>query len=332
MATEISFAKPFEELISKFGHTVKFRIPIQFEISHAPRFVDAEPGSPNLPFAQWFPLLTNKVNQVLGQFLQLGKGYVWLIPALEDNAAFVLEALKLLQEFKAPNISAAFEKLHLPSAISAARNDTAIDSFFANLASANFPKSEETSVRPAQSAALRLEDFDEFKLVEQVSRTTLPKDILKNVRNLYEKDEIERFIREIIFDHTNTPHCATEIADIVTQLTYRGKGYCAAFVIKGKSCKSVTAKIISHQINRLDRLPRLNVIILLAVGHIQDDTVEIFQKQAEKMHVKDLIVRAEDVARLFIAYNKICPKDGTSLVQDRCPKCGGPPFHVRQQQ
>jgi nucleoside phosphorylase len=165
-AAEISFAKPFEELISKFANPIKFRMPIQFEISHAPRFVGAEPESPNLHFVQSTSLLTNKVDQVFGQFLQLGKGYVWLLPTLEDNAAFVVEALKLLHEFRAPSVGEAFKKLRNPSAISPMKNDTTIDSILANLAATSFPTLEKTSVLVSKPASRQLEDFDDAKVTD----------------------------------------------------------------------------------------------------------------------------------------------------------------------
>lgn len=315
-AIEFSVAKPLAQLLAKFDGPVSFRTPIQYEIAHAPRFTE----KPN--FAQWFPLLTNTVNQVFGQILQVGKGYIWSIPACHDNAALIGQALNRLREFKAGRIAAAFEKSHgVPSRFAAAGASgvslVQADSPFANLL--NLSK----SAVPKTQTALRLEDFDEFKLVERISREDLGEEVLKNVRNLDERKQIEVFIREIIGDRTKTPHGPTEIVDIRAELTCRGQRRRTGFVIKGKSEKHVTAKNVSHQILRpLNRLPRLDVIVLLAVTDIQDDAVEVLEREAEKVCVAELIVRTEDVARLLIAYNKICPKDGVPYSQGRCPKCG----------
>lgn len=314
-ATEFSVAKPLTKLLSKFGSRVKFRTPVLYEITHAPGFVEKP------VFAQWFPLITNQVNQVFGQILQVGKGYIWLIPACYDNAAFITQALVRLRELKASGIIAALEKLHRDPSRFATAGASPINPFQANSPFANLVNLVKTPA-PKKQTALRLEDFNEFKLVERFSRESLTSEVLKNVRNLDEKKQIEIFIREIIGDCNKTPHGPTEIVDILTELTCRGQRRRAGFVIKGKAYKRVTAKKVSHQFVKLDRLPRLGVIVLLAVTDIHDDAVEIWEKQAEKMHVDDLIVRTEDVARLLIAYNKICPTDGCAFNQGLCPKCG----------
>jgi hypothetical protein len=59
-------------------------------------------------------------------------------------------------------------------------------------------------------------------------------------------------------------------------------------------------------------------MVLLAVGDIQDDTKCDFLDVAEWANVDYMIVDAIDVARLFIANHKICPKDGNPYVDGMC--------------
>ncbi len=168
-----------------------------------------------------------------------------------------------------------------------------------------------------------IENIEEFELVRRIPRRTIDDQILAGVRQLDEANELEPFLREILPDVTETAHSATEIADILTtHVTIRGVPHLAAFVNKGKATPRVTSRLVAHQVMRLQSVPNLNLIVLLAVGDIQDDIKRDFLQVATNMGVDYLIVDAIDVARLFIAHQKLCPKDGTPYREGRCPLCG----------
>jgi hypothetical protein len=169
----------------------------------------------------------------------------------------------------------------------------------------------------------RLENIEEFEIATRVPRSAITGAVLKGVRQLNETSEIEPFLREIIADMTTTPHTSTEIADILTtHLTCAGKPYLAAFVNKGKSYPKVTSKEIAHQIIRLQDIPGIGLAILLAVGDIHDDAKKVLIRTADNANAEYMIIDATDVARLFIAYHKICPNDGTPYTNGKCDKCG----------
>lgn len=170
---------------------------------------------------------------------------------------------------------------------------------------------------------LRIENIEEFEQALRVPRIAISDKLLSRLRELREKEELEAFIREILPDLTETPHNPTEIADILTtSVTIEGKPLSAAFVNKGRGTPSVTARNTSHQIHRLRRMPGLNLIVLVAVGHIQDDIKAELIQVAEDSNVHYMIIDPIDVARLFIAYHKICPIDGTPYVNGMCSECG----------
>lgn len=169
---------------------------------------------------------------------------------------------------------------------------------------------------------LRLEDIEEFEFVRRIPRSAITDIILNGVKQLNERDEIEVFIREILPDKTDTPHTSTEIADILTTVTYQGTPLFTAFINKGKSTLNVTARIAAHQISRVRRLPGINLIVLLATGDIQDDIKAELIQAARDANADYMVVDAIDVARLFIAHQKICPHDGSPFGSGKCKVCG----------
>jgi hypothetical protein len=172
--------------------------------------------------------------------------------------------------------------------------------------------------------SLDLKDIEEFEQVKHIPRKAMidEPDILTGVHNLHEEKEIEPFLRDILTDLTETPHGPTEIADILTHhVHYDGKPKLTAFVNKGKSFKKVTAKEVTHQLFRLKQIKNLDIIVLLAVGNIYDDAKRDFLQIAEDINCDYLIIDDIDVARLFIAHHKICPKDGNPFVDGKCRKC-----------
>ena len=176
-----------------------------------------------------------------------------------------------------------------------------------------------------RKAPLRIEEIEEFEAANRVPRAAITDEILLGVKNLDESKELELYLREILPDSTNTAHTSTEIADILTtHITVKGQPKLAGFVNKGKSTKKVTSKQVAHQVMRLQRIPNLNLLVLLAVGDIQDDIKLDVIQTAHNMNADYMIVDAVDVARILIAHHKICPKDGTPYQKGRCRTCGTP--------
>lgn len=172
------------------------------------------------------------------------------------------------------------------------------------------------------SRLVRIDDVEEFDRVQSIPRSAINDEILTQVRELREKEELEIFFREILSDKTETPHNPTEIADILTTVTLKGVALLAAFVNKGRGISSVNARNTSHQITRLRRMPGLNLIALAAVGHIQDDIKADLVQVAHDSESDYMIIDAVDIARLLIAYYKICPMDGKPYTSGICSKCG----------
>lgn len=170
---------------------------------------------------------------------------------------------------------------------------------------------------------LRIEDIEEFKLATRIPRAAIDAEVLSGVRQLNESTEIEPYLREIISDQTETAHTSTEIADIVTHLiTIKGKPVLSAFVNKGKATRKVTSKLVSHQIMRLQTIPGVELMVLAATGDIQDDAKRDLLLTADNANAQALFIDAVDLARLFIAHHKVCPKDGISYKNGVCKKCG----------
>ena len=72
---------------------------------------------------------------------------------------------------------------------------------------------------------------------------------------------------------------------------------------------------------KLRRITSVNLVVLLAVGNIHDDAIENFLMTADDLDADYMIVDAIDVARLFIAFHKICPNDGTVFQNGMCIQC-----------
>lgn len=159
---------------------------------------------------------------------------------------------------------------------------------------------------------IRIHEIDEFSEIKTIPDAAINQTILSNIRNLDEKSEMERFIREILYDPNKTPHGPTEIADILTTRVHvRGDKRLAAFVLKGKSSRMVSSRDATHQFAKLRQVQELGLMVFGAVGSIQDDAQRDFVQAAIDAGCNYLIIDAHDWARLFIAYEKICPQDGT---------------------
>jgi len=171
---------------------------------------------------------------------------------------------------------------------------------------------------------LSIEDIEEFELSSRLPRTAITHEVIQGVKKLDEIQELEAFLREIIHDLTVTPHGPTEIADIFTShVTHQGKKLLTVFINKGKSFPKVSSKIVAHQYMKARDIPNINLIVLAAVGDIQDDARRDLIRSANDAGAEFMFVDAVDIARLLITFSCICPKDGTPYTGDgTCDVCG----------
>lgn len=172
---------------------------------------------------------------------------------------------------------------------------------------------------------IKVEEFECFRAVKEVPPSLINDQILSVVRNLDEKEELEPFIRSIIYDYNETPHGPAEIADIFThRVTVNREQGMAAFILKGKSFKTVRPTHVAHQIYRLEKISGLKFAIFAATGIILDAVKEHFCTTAERQNCKYAIFDVTDLGRLFIAYGFLCPRDARRIIAGRC-KCGYSP-------
>lgn len=169
---------------------------------------------------------------------------------------------------------------------------------------------------------IKLHEIDEFSDVKNIPDAAITKEILSNVKQFDEVNVIEKSIREIIYDPNNTPHGPSEIADILTShINVRGSKCMAAYIIKGKSFDKVKSITVAHQFLKIRQIPGIGLLVFIAVGDIQDDAQRDFIQVAFDTDCDYIIIDAQDLARLLICYEKICPKDGTPFIQDgKCEK------------
>ena len=168
---------------------------------------------------------------------------------------------------------------------------------------------------------LRISEIHEFAEVGSVPEAAVTDEILRHVAELDERKQLEVWIQEIIHSSDNTPHTSTEIVDIIsTRVTVNGSPTFTAFILKGKSSKKITSRNVSHQIIRLRRLTGLGLAVFAAVGDIHDDVYEQFTYEAQSLGCRYLVMTSHDLARLFIAYGKICGEDGLPFENGKCPK------------
>lgn len=166
---------------------------------------------------------------------------------------------------------------------------------------------------------LRISEIHEFAEVGRIPDAAVTDEILTNVAILNEKTQLEPWIQDVIRSHDQTPHGPTEIADIIsTRVTVGGTPTHTAFILKGKSFKKVKVKDVAHQITRLRKLEGLELAVLMAVGDIQDDVYDEFIHQAQKLSCDYLVITKFDLARLLIAYDRICGEDGLPFEDGEC--------------
>lgn len=174
-------------------------------------------------------------------------------------------------------------------------------------------------------ALINLLAIDNFTDVRGIQPRNVNEAALDTVRNLHEADEMEPWIQAILFDTNNTPHGPVEIVDILThKVSVRGKVGLAAFILKGRSFPTVRPAHVAHQIMRLDRINGLDFAFFVASGNVLDEAKEQFLTTAKRLGTDYCILDCHDLARLFIAYGYICPRDGEKIRGGRCA-CGYTP-------
>ena len=166
---------------------------------------------------------------------------------------------------------------------------------------------------------------DNFHPTRDVAPRTVSEQALDTVRNLHEADEMEPWVQAILFDTNNTPHGPSEIVDIFThKVTVRGREGMAAFILKGRSFATVRPTHVAHQIFRLERIRGLSFAFFVASGNVLDDVKEQFLSTVVRLGVDYCFLDCHDLARLFIAFGFICPRDGEKIRGGRC-SCGYTP-------
>lgn len=172
----------------------------------------------------------------------------------------------------------------------------------------------------------KIDEVNQFNQIKKFKESEVDQRVLKTVRNLNERTELEPFITTILFDSNDTPHGPAELVDIYThKLTVAGTGGMAAFILKGKSFKNINQQDISHQIYKLRKIVDLKYAVLGVTGTILDPAKEEFVATCQDLNIDYAIVDCFDFARLFIAYGFICPRDGERIHSGRCKLCGYSP-------
>ncbi len=122
-----------------------------------------------------------------------------------------------------------------------------------------------TSPIPSMGLLKTVDDFDSFSAVRNVTPESISPKIVAAVRKLDEKEELEPYLRLILHDPNETPHGPAEIADIFThKLSIRKLSGMAAFILKGRSFKTVRPKDVAHQIFRLEKIADLAIAVFAA--------------------------------------------------------------------
>lgn len=172
---------------------------------------------------------------------------------------------------------------------------------------------------------ITIDEIDNFKEIKDVYPETITKSYIETIRRLDEREELEPFLRAILFDINDTPHGPAELVDIFThRISVNGINGMAGLIIKGKSFTKVKPSDVSHQIYRLEKIEGLKYAIFAATGIILDAAKEQFCSTAERLGCTYAIFDTVDIARLLIAYGFFCPRDFQRISAGRC-KCGFSP-------
>jgi superfamily II DNA or RNA helicase len=182
-----------------------------------------------------------------------------------------------------------------------------------------------SSAKRAQSLLVHVDEIDNFIAVRDIRPESISPEVLDAVKRLDEREELEPYLRNILFDPNETPHGPAEIVDVLThKLSIRGVGGMAAFIIKGKSFATVRPSHVSHQIYRLEKISELSAAVFAATGTILDGAKEQFTSTAKRLNCNYAILDCVDLARVLVAYGFVCPRDGRRIAAGRC-RCGYSP-------
>lgn len=174
-------------------------------------------------------------------------------------------------------------------------------------------------------ALIPLEDIDSFIRVRDIAQSQITGAHLLAVRALDEREELEPRLRQVLFDANETPHGPAELVDIFThKLTMSGRAGLAGFILKGKSYPIVRPRDVSHQIYRLEKISGLRFALLGCSGNVLDSVREQFASTCERLDVRYAFLDAHDFARIFVAYDHLCPRDAKWLRGETCD-CGYAP-------
>lgn len=167
--------------------------------------------------------------------------------------------------------------------------------------------------------------IDNFDRVRDVRPGQLSEAAIAAVKELNEVDELEPWIQSILYDTNRTPHGPSELVDILThKMTVRGQEGMGAFILKGRSFPTVRPRHVSHQIFKIERISDLSFAILAASGNVLDEVKEQFISTATRLRCQYGFLDAHDLARLFVAFGYLCPRDGERIRGARC-SCGYSP-------
>ncbi len=167
---------------------------------------------------------------------------------------------------------------------------------------------------------IRPEAVDNFRKITSIP--AVDAEIVERLRSVDERSQLEPALMRIIGEVDETPHGPTEIADITTvHLQVLGRPALGGVVIKGKALRTVRAKDVADQLQRAAALPQVGLIMLAAVGNIQDDTKQRLGWLADQIRADWLVLDRGTLARLLVAYGELCATHGTWLAQGPCSSC-----------
>jgi hypothetical protein len=166
----------------------------------------------------------------------------------------------------------------------------------------------------------RPEGLEAFRLIAEAPE--IEPHVIDSLRSADEKLQLEPALSRIIGETDETPHGPTEIADLVTvHLSVAGQPRLSAVVIKGRAWKKVAARDVADQLIRAFQLPGVGLVVLAAVGDIQDDVKQRLAWLADAAGVDWMILDRGDLARLLVVYGQLCPNDGSWITGTNCA-CG----------
>jgi hypothetical protein len=178
-----------------------------------------------------------------------------------------------------------------------------------------------SAVSGRRAGLVRPEAIDEFRAISTAPDLLTTR--VEALRRADERTELEPALMRIAGEIDETPHGPTEIADITTaHLRVLGDAAFAGIVIKGRASAKVRSKDVADQLQRAAELPGVRLLVLAAVGDIQDDAKKRLAWLADRVGADWLILDRGDLARLFVAYAQLCPNDGNWIAGEPCPSCG----------